>query len=215
MDLNSNGTAWAAGIKHLRRVEPLWAPIIELVGPCVLVPRREYFVMLARAIFSQQISSKVAQVLFKRFQAKFPRGVPRPATVLELSDGALASCGLSKQKQKYIRDLAARFASGEIPTRRFGKMSDEEIIASLLPIQGVGRWTAEIFLIFVLNRPDVWPVDDLGVRNGVQRLYGMKEIPGKAQLLELGERWRPWRTLAAWYLWRGADAVGKGVAKAT
>ena len=113
--------------------------------------------------------------------------------------------GLSRQKRVYVRDLAAHFADGRVRTRAFAKMDDEAIVQALIPINGIGRWTVEMFLIFCLNRPDVWPVDDLGVRKGAQREYGLGEMPTKKELAEMGERWRPWRTVAAWYLWRGAD----------
>ena len=114
----------------------------------------------------------------------------------------LRHCGLSRQKAAYIRDLATRFAAGSVPTRRLSAMADEAVIDALVEVKGIGRWTAEMFLIFVLNRPDVLPVDDLGLREGVRALYGLPARPSAARLTELCERWRPYRSIATWYVWR-------------
>jgi DNA-3-methyladenine glycosylase II len=119
------------------------------------------------------------------------------------NDELIRNCGLSRQKRAYVLDLAQRFCSGDIPTRRFARMSNDEIIETLTQVNGIGRWTAEMFLIFVLNRPDVLPVGDLGVRDSAKLVYGLKERPIAKDLLALGERWRPYRTIATWYLWRG------------
>lgn len=193
---------WRPAVAHLRDADRVMAQLIGRVGPCTLRPRKDYFIALCQAIFAQQVSTAVATVLFGRFRKLFAGGRPAPKGVLELGDEQLQAVGLSRQKRGYIRDLSARFASGEIPTRRFARMSDEEIIQSLLPIKGVGRWTAEMFLIFVLNRPDLLPVDDLGVRKSVQRFYELPELPEAQRVIEIGEAWRPWRTIATWYLWR-------------
>jgi len=197
---------WAAAIKHLRR-DPVMRKLIARVGPCTLHPRRDYFVVLCKSIFSQQVSTKVAATLFGRFRDRFPLRRPTPArvaTFLRSGDEQLIrTCGLSRQKRVYVLDLADFFAAGKIVTRRFSRMSDEEIIQSLTQVNGVGRWTAEMFLIFVLNRPDVLPVDDLGLREGVRVAYGLKERPNAKDVTALGEPWRPYRTVATWYLWRG------------
>ncbi|HEV2293342.1 MAG TPA: hypothetical protein VGR35_05765 [Tepidisphaeraceae bacterium] len=197
---------WSAAQKHLRR-DPVMRKLIARVGPCTLHPRRDYFVVLCKSIFTQQISTNVAATLFGRFRDQFPMRRPTPALVARfLTSGdeqLIGTCGLSRQKRAYVLDLARRFAAGVIPTRRFNRMSDEQIIQSLTEVNGVGRWTAEMFLIFVLNRPDVLPVDDLGLREGVKVAYGLSERPGAKALNELGDRWRPHRTIATWYLWRG------------
>lgn len=197
---------WSAALNHLRR-DPVMKKLIARVGPCTLHPRRDFFVVLCKSIFNQQISTKVATTLFGRFRDQFPMRRPTPARVATFLRGGdeqlIRTCGLSRQKRAYVLDLAERFASGEIQTRRFGRMSDEQIIESLTRVNGVGRWTAEMFLIFVLNRPDVLPVDDLGVREGAKVAYGLDARPGAKALTELGERWRPHRTVATWYLWRG------------
>src|SRR4030095_7930174 len=131
-----------------------------------------------------------------------PAGRLTPAAVLRLAEEHLVSIGVSRQKRSYLRDLADRFNSGQIPTRQFARMPDEQIMECLLPIKGIGRWTTEMFLIFVLNRPDLLPVDDLGIRKAMQSAYRLPELPLADQMIALAEPWRPWRTVATWYLWR-------------
>src|SRR5687767_9199644 len=195
---------WSAAEAHLRRADPALARVIDRVGPCTLAPRRDYFVVLCKAIFTQQISTAVATVLFGRFRELFPQRRPTPAAVLEALKGekpeVLRHCGLSRQKAAYLQDLAQHFLDNRIPTRRLASMDDEAVIEALVNVKGIGRWAAEMFLIFVLNRPDVFPVDDLGLAEGVRDVCGLHERPGKKALLEIGEKWRPWRTVATWYL---------------
>ena len=197
---------WTAACRHLSRVDPVLGRIIRKVGHCTLAPRRDYFVVLCKAIFTQQISTTVAAVLFGRFRDLFPQRRPTPALVLEAlrrrPEETIRHCGLSRPKAAYIRDLAGHFADGRIPTRRLARMDDEAVIEALVNVKGIGRWTAEMFLIFVLNRPDVLPVDDLGLREGVREIYGLPERPGAKLVTEMGETWRPWRTAATWYVWR-------------
>jgi DNA-3-methyladenine glycosylase II len=196
---------WTAGARHLARVDPKLRKIIRKVGPCTLRPRRDYFVVLCKAIYAQQISTRVAAVLFGRFRQQFPAKRPTPALVLRLLDGdpaLLKPCGLSRQKTKYLRDLAEHFVTGKIPTRRLAAMSDQEVIDSLVRVHGIGRWTAEMFLMFVLNRTDVLPVDDLGLRDAVREVYELNHRPTGKQMQMIAESWRPWRSLATWYLWR-------------
>jgi len=194
----------------LSKIDPRLGAVIRRVGPCTLAPRRDYFVVLCKAIFTQQISTAVATVLFGRFRELFPRRRPTPAAVLEVLKGekpeVLRHCGLSRRKAAYLQDLAQHFLDNRIPTRRLASMDDEAVIEALVNVKGIGRWTAEMFLIFVLNRPDVFPVDDLGLAEGVRDVCGLDERPGKKALLAIGEKWRPWRTVATWYLWR-RDAV--------
>jgi DNA-3-methyladenine glycosylase II len=190
-------------MRHLARVDPALGAVIERVGPCTLKPGRDCFGSLCKAIISQQISGVVAAAISNRFKKLFPRSRPAAGRLLTLSDEQLRSVGLSRQKLSYLRDLAAHFAGAKVPTRRFAKMSDDEIIQSLIPIKGIGRWTAEMFLIFVLNRPDLLPVDDLGVRKGFQKVYGLRTEPKAAKMIQIAEKWRPWRTVGSWYMWRG------------
>lgn len=204
---------WTEAETHLKRVDPKMADLIDRLGPCTLRPRRDYFVVLCKSIFSQQISTTVAATLFARFADLFPMRRPTPGLVLQALDGqdesVLKHCGLSRQKAAYLRDLATHFANGTAPTKRFSRMDDEAIIDALVAVKGIGRWTAEMFLMFTLNRPDVLPVDDLGLRQGVREMYELPERPTAKELTALGEPWRPWRSIATWYVWRRFDAPEK------
>jgi len=205
---NGSPDGWDAATRHLRRVDRRFGPLIRRAGPCGLSPRRDGFVTLCKAIFNQQISMTVAAVLFARFCDLFPRKRPTPQRVLQVlteNHPAVQRCGLSRQKKAYLLDLARHFADGSVPTRRFAQMSDEQVIESLIRIHGVGRWTAEMFLIFVLARPDVLPVDDLGLRRGIQGFYRLTNLPDARTCRERAEPWRPYRTVATWYLWRGFE----------
>jgi DNA-3-methyladenine glycosylase II len=198
---------WAQAQEHLRRADPALGPIIARVGPCLLTPRRDHFVALCQSIFTQQISTAVATVLFARFREQFPARRPTPQRVLQLLEGddeaIIRACGLSRQKRLYLIDLARHFEQQTINRRGFGRMDDERIIEQLTRVKGVGRWTAEMFLIFVLNRPDVLPVDDLGLRKGMQKLRRLRRLPDAAECRWIAEAWRPWRSVGTWYLWRG------------
>lgn len=191
--------------RELARRDPKLAELIRHWGPCPLRRRRDYFVALSQAIVSQQLAVKAAATIFARFRRLFVRGRPTPQTLLALPTSALRGAGLSGQKAGYLRDLAIRFSDGTIPARRISRMDDEQIIAALTQVKGVGVWTAEMFLIFVLNRPDVWPVDDLGVRKAAQRLFDLPELPDSESLNRLADPWRPYRTVAAWYMWRSLE----------
>lgn len=199
---------WSLAVRHLKKVDPVLRPIIAQGGPCTLHPRSDLFIMLCQSIFSQQISTTVAATLFSRFRRLFPghRPTPRRVRHLLLGDQSLyLGCGLSRQKRTYLIDLAHHFENKLIPWRRFAHMSDEEIIDSLTRIKGIGRWTVEMLLMFTLNRPDVLPVDDLGLRKGMMLAYKLKEIPKRAEMERIAEKWRPWRTVATWYMWRQFD----------
>jgi len=199
---------WSMARRHLRGADPVLARTIDAVGPCLLRPRRDYFVALCQSIFAQQISTAVATALFTRFARLFPRRRPTPRLLLELEDAQLAGVGASRAKCRYLRDLARHFASGAVRGGRFAAMGDPQIIDALTDIHGVGRWTAEMFLIFALNRPDVLPVDDFGLRKAVQLAYGRRHLPTPKAVEALARPWRPWRTVATWYLWRStAPAV--------
>jgi DNA-3-methyladenine glycosylase II len=199
---------WSAARKHLMRADPVLAPIIRRVGPCTLVPRRDYYNLLCVSIFNQQISTKIATILFNRFRDQFPARRPTPARALKFLDGdveIVKRCGISRQKRTYLIDLSQRFVARQVPTHRFWRMSDQDVTDSLTQIKGIGQWTAEMFLMFVLNRPDVLPIDDLGLQEAVKRAYNLRHRPDKKKLTQLAERWRPWRTVATWYLWRGLE----------
>ncbi|HWE03897.1 MAG TPA: DNA-3-methyladenine glycosylase [Tepidisphaeraceae bacterium] len=198
-------TPWDAATDFLSKSEPRFAEIIGRVGPCTLAPRRDYFVALCKAIFSQQLSTVVAASLFGRFRDLFPNRRPTPALLLAAlrrDPDVLRGCGSSRAKSAYLKDLADHFVTNRIPTRKLCSMTDEQVIEALVAVNGVGRWTAEMFLIFVLNRPDVWPVDDLGLRVGVQEIFKLPSRPTPKQVVDMGEAWRPYRSIATWYIWR-------------
>lgn len=204
-DQRARSHRWAAACKHLALADPVLTPIIEKVGPCTLAPRRDYFVILCKSIFSQQISFKGAITLYNRFRDQFPnrRVTPEHAlVVLTRDDALLRHCGLSRQKRGYIKDLAERFLARSIRTHRFSKMTDDEVIDELTQVKGIGRWTAEMLLIFVLNRTDVLPIDDIGLQETVRKCYGLEKRPTKAELTRMAEKWRPYRSIATWYFWR-------------
>src|SRR5688500_591329 len=196
---------WREAERRLRRADLALRAVIDRVGPCTLAPRRDYFVVLCQAIFTQQISTAIATTLFGRFRDLFPRRRPTPPLVVKLleecgagGNGAapnavLRGCGLSRQKTSYLLDLARHFYDGQIPTGEFSRMSDEAVIDALVRVRGIGRWTAEMFLIFTLNRPDVLPVDDLGLREGVRKLDALADRPLAADVTARAQVWRPYR----------------------
>ena len=168
------------------------------------------FDALAESIAYQQLSGKAAATIWKRVRALYPRRkYLDPKYVLGTPDEKLRGAGLSRSKVAAIKDLAAKTIDGTVPSaRRLAKMSDEEIIARLITVRGIGRWTVEMLLLFDLGRPDVWPVDDYGVRKGFAKTFGKRKLPKPKQLMKLGEKWRPHRSVAAWYFWRALDKDG-------
>ena len=195
-------------VAHLLRVDPAFAPIVAAAPDFAVHGRRQgdYFNALVRAIVYQQLATRAAAAIHGRFIALFG-GEPVPAAILATPDEALRACGLSAAKLLAIRDLALKSTDGTVPLELIEKLPDDEIVARLSAVRGIGRWTAEMFLIFQLGRQDVWPVDDLGVRRGYAVIHGLPEWPKPKQLQALGEIYRPYRTAAAWYCWRTADDI--------
>jgi DNA-3-methyladenine glycosylase II len=195
-------------ITHLRRADPKLAAVIDQVGRCTLEPRAEgtHFAAVARSIVYQQLSGKAAATIYARFSALFDDGIPNAAQLVALPEETLRSVGLSRQKAAYLRDLARRVHDGELPIETLHELGDDEIIAALTSIKGIGRWTAQMFLMFRLGRPDVLPDLDLGIQKGLQRAYRLRKRPTPRRVLEIGAKWAPYRTVAAWYLWRLLDA---------
>jgi len=198
---------------HLAQVDPVMGRLIDEVGPCILKPRatRSPFESLARAIAFQQLHEKAAESIVKRFIALFPgRRFPCPEDVLAADVAAIRGAGFSMAKTLALRDLAARTLDGTVPPgRAIRTLDDEAIVERLTEVRGIGRWTVEMLLIFQLGRPDVLPVDDFGVRNGFRIAYRKRAMPTPAQVRRYGERWKPYRTAAAWYLWRAADRTSR------
>jgi DNA-3-methyladenine glycosylase II len=192
----------AAAARRLANVDPILRRIITRVGPCTLRRYPRYFATLCDSIVSQQLSSRVAEVIFARFEALYPHCRPTPQRVAKTPVPRLRTAGLSRQKARYLKELAKGFASGRIRPNRLARQSNEEIIETLTSIHGIGRWTAEMFLIFSLNRLDVLPADDLGIKKAVQRLYGLRSLPTAKKIKAIGKGWQPYETIASWYLWR-------------
>lgn len=196
-------------VKHLCAVDRTLARLIRRIGPCTLKPERNCtpFQSLVQSVAYQQLTGKAAATILGRVKALFPAPrFPSPEDLLAIPDERLRGAGLSRAKVAAVKDIAAKTLDGVVPDlAEIRKMSDEEIIERLTTIRGVGRWTVEMLLIFRLGRPDVLPVTDYGVRKGFALAYGRDDLPTPGELLEHGERWRPYRTTAAWYLWRALD----------
>jgi DNA-3-methyladenine glycosylase II len=210
MDASAYRAAVRAGTRHLVRADPLLRKLVRRHGACGLAPNwtRTPYQALVQAVLHQQLAGAAARTIHDRFVALFaPKRFPAPEDILAAADADLRAVGLSRQKSAYVRDIAARAMDGTIPrTRRaLAALDDESIIARLTTAHGVGRWTAEMLLIFTLGRLDVLPVDDYGVRTGYARSVGLDAVAPR-ELRALGERWSPYRSIVAWYLWRAADA---------
>jgi len=194
-------------IGHLRKADGKLASVIDAVGNCTFAPAEQlaHFTAISRSIIFQQLSGKAASTIYGRFAALFPDDTPVADTILNFPDEKLRAVGLSRQKVSYLRDFSARVSAGEVPIDTLGDLSDQGIIAVLTSVKGIGRWTAQMFLIFRLGRPDVLPDLDLGIQKGVQRAYRMRKLPSPKRVIEVGAKWAPYRTIASWYLWRSLD----------
>jgi 3-methyladenine DNA glycosylase/8-oxoguanine DNA glycosylase len=197
-------------IKHLAGSDPRFAALISRARPFDVVANRlvRPFDALAESIAYQQLSGKAAATIFARVRALYPkRKWLDPALVLKTPDETLRACGLSRSKTAALKDLAAKTLDGTVPSgRALARMSDEEIIERLTTVRGIGRWTVEMLLLFELGRLDVWPVADYGVQKGFAKTFGRKKLPTPKQFSKIGEKWRPYRSVAAWYFWRALDA---------
>jgi DNA-3-methyladenine glycosylase II len=196
---------WDRAKRALARRDPVMAAIMKRHPKVFMMRRGEPFMTLARAIVGQQISVKAAQSVWDRVVAC--AGEVTPEAILMKERPVLRACGLSDRKTEYIADLAQHFADGRIHVHRWPQMSDEQIIAELVEVRGIGRWTAEMFLMFNLLRPDVFPLDDLGLQKGIRLAYYKRRKVSLGTMRRLGETWRPWRSVATWYLWRSLDPL--------
>jgi DNA-3-methyladenine glycosylase II len=199
--------------KHLSKRDPVLRKLIREHGKCNLVPekRRSPFQSLVQAVAHQQLNGTAANTILTRFKKLFPgRKFPRPEDLAKVTDEQIRASGFSFAKIKSIRDITEKTLSGIIPSsREIVKLSDDEIVARLTEVRGVGRWTVEMLLIFQLGREDILPADDFGVRTGFRHAYKKREMPKPKELLAFGEKWKPHRTTAAWFLWCAADAAKK------
>ena len=198
---------FARARRLLMRRDPILAPVIKqhrqrslLDGPVV-----DPFSALVRTITAQQISTKAAATIHGRLVALMPGGVATPDALLSISDDQLRGAGLSRQKSAYLRDLGDKVSSGLLPVHSLADLTDDEVIEAIVKVKGLGRWSAEMFLMFRLRRPDVLPVDDLGIVTAIQRLYGLRKRPKPDRIRKIAESWRPYRTVACWYLWRSLE----------
>ncbi|HYH59753.1 MAG TPA: DNA-3-methyladenine glycosylase [Thermoleophilaceae bacterium] len=197
-------------LEQLRSADPVMGRLVDELGPLDEEERRrgrplEPYGALLRSIVGQQLSTKAARTIYGRLIDQFGGRTPTPAELLAADPEAIRAAGLSRPKVSYLRSLAEHVEDGELELDRLSELSDEDVIAQLTAVKGLGQWTADMFLIFHLGRPDVLPVGDLGVRRAVERAYGLPDLPDAAQLTEIAEPWRPNRSLASLYLWRSLD----------
>lgn len=194
---------WADAKKHLAKCDPVLRKIIRASRDVDITSRGDAFQTLARSIVGQQISTKAAASIWTRFADC--AGAVTPAAVAALEHEAMRACGLSNAKARYVQDLASHFASGSLKPRRWARMDNEAIIEDLTRVKGIGRWSAEMFLMFHLMRPDLLPVDDLGIRRAMERHFNSGRAIKKEKMRKIGERWAPYRSVASWYLWRSLE----------
>jgi len=199
---------YRAARRHLMKADPKLNLVIKRIGPCELhsVAPKDPFVTLCKSIASQQLSLKAAATIFRRFEDLFPPDRrPTPERVMTLADDEIRACGFSRPKASFVKDLASRVLDGRLDLKRLHKHSDEEVMQQLVAVKGIGRWTAEIFLMFRLGRPDILPADDIGLMNAVHRAYRLRKRPDAKKLRQMGEAWRPYRSVACWYLWQSLN----------
>ncbi|HKU22119.1 MAG TPA: DNA-3-methyladenine glycosylase [Terriglobales bacterium] len=198
-------------VRHLQQADPVMAGIIERIGPFKMRYREPSFDAMARSIVFQQLHGKAAATIFERVRCACLNGQVQisdgltPASILALSEAQLRACGLSRQKLSYLRNLAQRTASGEIDFARLPKMSDEDVVEHLTRVKGIGVWSAQMFLIFALRRPNVMPTADYGINAAIKRAYGKRQMPKPKQILKISRPWHPYCSVASWYLWRYSE----------
>ncbi len=192
-------------LNHLKASDPVLARLIEQVGPYGIEFLEPSFETLVKAIVLQQLSGKVAEVIYRRLVAAAGNGCLTPETLLKLRTPKLRAVGLSQRKIEYIRDVARRIVKGELDLAALALASDEDVLRTLTAVRGIGPWTVHMFLIFALRRLDVLPTGDLGIRAAVRKVYGLEAMPSPAEVDELARKWRPYCTVASWYLWRSLE----------
>jgi DNA-3-methyladenine glycosylase II len=196
-------------VTHLKKVDPVMARVIERVGRYKGWPESggTHFDAVARSIVFQQLSGKAAGTIHGRFHGLYGGRPPLPSELATTPDEQLRAAGLSRQKSAYLKDLGSRVASGELPIETLHELTDDEIVAALTQVKGIGRWTAQMFLMFRLGRPDVLPDLDLGIQKGIQRAYRLRKLPTPERVKKIGTKWAPYRSVASWYLWRYLDTA--------
>lgn len=194
-------------LNHLRRVDPRFSAVIDTVGACRYQAREEgtHFGALVRSIVYQQLSGKAAGTIHSRLRALYDDRDPTPTEILATPEPVLRGVGLSRQKLSYLLDLASRVERGDLPLDNVHELDDDALTTALVQVKGIGRWTAQMFMMFRLGRTDILPDLDLGIQKGLQRAYGLRAMPKPKDVLRHGEKWAPYRTIASWYLWRLLD----------
>lgn len=197
----------AAAAKHLSAHDVVLRPIVARAGLATLKPHTDYYGALVGSIISQQLSVKAADAIEKRFLDIFSGSFPTPEQILSVSTDRLRAIGFSNAKARYVHDLAQHIIDGKLTFDRIPRQSNEEIIAELTAVKGIGEWTAHMFLMFSVGRLDILPVGDLGIRNGVRKLYGLEDVPSPQQIIEIAEanQWHPYESVASWYVWHSLD----------
>jgi 3-methyladenine DNA glycosylase/8-oxoguanine DNA glycosylase len=202
---------WSGAPAHLTAAEPRLRPIIEQNGLPSIPLGRNRFQVLGESIIHQQLAGPAATTICSRLKALHGGRFPAPERLRRAPDAKLRSAGISPQKTRYLKDLAARVDDGRLDLRHLHRRSDGEVVEEVTQVLGIGEWTAQMFLIFCLGRPDVWPTGDLGVRKGVQRTWGLRSLPDRARMERIGRPLSPHRSAAAWYLWKSLDIDAPGV----
>ncbi len=194
-----------AAERHIRRKDPVLRGVVRDIGPCSYALNRDRFAMLARSIVFQQISGAAARTILGRLRDAVPNRKLSPQGLNALTPEQFRAAGVSKQKAGYLKSLAELSASGDLRLSRIGRLSDDDVIAELTRVRGIGVWTAQMFLMFSLGRPDILPWDDLGVRQAIRKLYGLDDMPKRAQVEHIARPWRPYASVASWYCWRSLE----------
>ena len=206
MQRMSDETARQAA-EHLKKADPVLRPVIERVGPCTVRPNGEYYQELVDAIISQQLSVHAARSIENRFRELFGGHFPAPDEILSTDVETLRGIGFSRAKAAYVLDLAQHVVEGKVRFDHLDGLSNDEVIAELVAVKGIGEWTAHMFLMFCMGRTDILPVGDLGIRNGIRKLYGFEDAPTPDQIREVAEKnsWHPYESVASWYVWQSLD----------
>ena len=208
--MTSHALMREAAVKHLRKRCPVMRQVVKAVGPCTMTLRRDRFGMLARSILFQQISGHAANAIQRKLLTRLPAGKLTAEGLAALSDEEFRASGVSAQKTSYLRSLSQLTLDGKVKLTGIAQWSDQQIIDELVQIKGVGVWTAQMFLMFSLGRPDVLPWDDLGVRTAIRKLHGLEELPKRPDCERLAAPWRPYATVASWYCWRSLEVQDPG-----
>jgi DNA-3-methyladenine glycosylase II len=198
---------WRAGMQHLKRRDPVLGKVVSRVGPVEFELDGRGYEALVESIMYQQLAGSAARAILDRFKGLYGGQIPRPQDYLATKDQVLRSAGLSRQKIAYIRDVCERMVKGQLDFKGMARLSDDGVVQELDAVKGVGRWTAEMFLIFVLGRRDVLPVDDLGVQKAVKKLYRLRKLPDRKKFEKLAVNWHPYCSIATLYLWRSTDKM--------